>query len=79
MQEELKELIVNILRRHRGKAFGTLLGLFVGLCVLVFGFFQTAFVALCGLFGLFIGVKLDDEEDFWASLQKYLPERFQRW
>ena len=79
MDEETKDIMKAIITRHRGKVLGLTSGLLVGVAVLLFGFFPTMFVLLCGLAGLFIGVKLDDEEDFWASLQKYLPERVQRW
>ncbi len=79
MGEELKELGRDTILRHRGKTLGLVLGLLIGLSVLTFGFFQTVFILFCGGLGLAIGVKLDDKEDFWASLQKYLPEKFQRW
>ncbi|MBQ1913782.1 MAG: DUF2273 domain-containing protein, partial [Selenomonadaceae bacterium] len=54
-------------------------GLVIGISILLFGFWNTVFVLLCGLLGLFIGIKLDKGEDFLAHMDRFFPDRFQRW
>ena len=62
---------------HRGKTIGMFFGAFLGLAVLIFGFWQTLFVLLCALVGLLIGIRIDhgirprDVEDFLKDLFPY--------
>ena len=68
---------------HTNRKIGFLLGLFFGAAILAFGFFPTIFAIFCGVIGLYIGSKFDDGDDLidktLKSLEKILPERFQRW
>lgn len=69
---------------HRGKIFGVLFGIVLGLAILLFGFWPTFFVIFCGLVGLFIGVRIDhgirlrDVEDFFRELFPY-RDRYRRY
>ncbi len=62
---------------HRGKMIGMLFGAFIGLAVLIFGFWQTLFVLLCAFVGLIVGIRIDhgirprDVEDFFKDLFPY--------
>ena len=79
MKDEMKQLIGTLWQNHRCKMVGLLLGLAIGSAILLFGFWRTVFVLLCGLLGLFIGIKLDKGEDFLARMNRICPDRFQRW
>ena len=65
--------------RHPGCAAGTLLGIFLGLCILIFGFFSVLFVVICGAIGLFIGFNVDKEGNWWHNIQRSLPDDWHRW
>lgn len=75
---EPKILFERIWENHRGKFVGTLLGLVVGAAVLIFGFFKTVFVLLCGLIGLYVGKKIDDQEDLADIVERIVPPGLRR-
>ena len=79
MKEELRALVQLAWREHRGKLVGTILGLVLGISVLLFGFWKTVFVLLCGLIGLFVGSRVDRGEDFLQNIRDYLQDRPHRW
>jgi uncharacterized membrane protein len=83
MLEELRQWIGSFFVEHGKGKIGLLLGLLVGIAVLVFGFWKTAFVLLCGCIGHYIGMKMEREEDWvqrvLSSLQNRLPDKFQNW
>ncbi|MGI6066538.1 MAG: DUF2273 domain-containing protein [Bacillota bacterium] len=49
---------------HKGKTVGIIIGLAFGLMVVIFGFFQAAFIMLCMIIGYFIGRRVDDNVNF---------------
>lgn len=63
MREEQREAWEALWQNHRGKLTGTILGIVLGIAVLCFGFWRTAFVLCCGIVGLFVGTWLDQGED----------------
>lgn len=70
---------------HRGKSIGVLLGLIISLSILLFGFFKTVFIVLCVCVGLFIGNKIDKNDDLYdtfenlfAYLSRLIPPVFRR-
>lgn len=75
---EMKELLREAWLNHRGKLLGTILGLVLGACILIFGFFKTCFVVICGAIGLFVGKKLDDQENLYDVIEKIIPPGFRR-
>lgn len=81
MKDDFKENILPLLIANKGKTLGTLLGMLLGMAVLCFGFWNTVFVLLAGLVGLFIGVQLDNGVDvagkFCSGIVR-LWERFER-
>ena len=83
MLEELKQLIGSFFGEHCNGKVGLLSGLVVGVAVLVFGFWKTVFVLLCGCIGLYVGTRMEREEDLLqrilSSLQNRLPDKFQNW
>jgi len=76
VKEDIKNFMEAVWKNHRGKFIGTMAGFFIGLCVLVFGFFKTLFVLLCTVIGLYIGGKVDNHEDLLRLLEKLIPTRF---
>ncbi|MEX5284404.1 DUF2273 domain-containing protein [Selenomonas sputigena] len=70
------------LKRHRGKVVGLAVGVILGAAILLFGFWQTFFVLLCGLVGLFVGTRFDqdlhlrDVREFFRELFPYGFQRF---
>ena len=78
MKEKFLQEVLYLWTEHRGKFLGTVLGVLFGLCVLVFGFWRTFFVLLCGSIGLFIGSRFD-RGDFLEELRDRIPDRLQYW
>lgn len=78
MKEKLWQGLVSLWTNERGKFVGTVLGVLFAVCVLVFGFWSTLFVLVCGGVGLFIGHRFD-QGTFLEDLRDNLPERFQYW
>lgn len=75
---EPRVLFERIWENHRGKFVGMVLGLVLGTAVLIFGFFKTVFVLLCGLIGLFVGKKIDDQEDLADIVERIVPPGLRR-
>ena len=83
MWEDLKKYAATFFETHRTRKMGFVVGFIVGIAILIFGFFNTMFVFICGLTGLYIGSKFDNNDNLidevLQKLNKMLPERFQRW
>ncbi len=60
---------------HWGKIAGGLIGLAVGLCVILFGFWQSVFILLCVGLGVFIGRLFDRNESLRSILNRFWPDR----
>lgn len=78
MKEDIKRFFEYVWMNHRGKAVGTSAGVIIGMAVLLFGFWHTIFVLLCGCIGLKIGMKVDREEDLWKDTERWRPPFFRR-
>lgn len=70
-----EDLLLEILRSHRGKLFGAVVGLFFALLVIVLGFFQSIFVACCIFIGYIIGKRVDDNESVREIMERIFKER----
>lgn len=57
-----KDLLNELMTKHRGKTIGGLIGLIFGILVITVGFLQTVFVAICLYVGYIIGKRIDDNE-----------------
>ena len=83
MWEEIKAYAKAFFETHRTRKIGFLVGSILGISILIFGFFNTSFIFICGLIGLYIGSQFDNGDDLidetLRKLNKILPERFQRW
>ena len=83
MFEAVKNFVVDMFESHRTRKIGFIAGLCTGAAILLIGFFNTLFIALCGLIGLFAGSRFDSRDDLvekiLMKLDEILPERIQRW
>lgn len=83
MWKDLKKYAAAFFETHRTRKIGFIIGLILGIAILVFGFFNTIFAIICGLIGLYIGAKFDNGDELidetLYKLNKFLPEKFQRW
>ncbi len=83
MLDELKQWFGAFFSEHFKRKSGLIIGMLIGISVLVFGFWNTAFVLICGCGGLYIGTRMEKEEDWMrrvlSSLQNCLPDKFQNW
>ncbi len=71
MGRNLSEIMQYLLDNHRGKLFGLILGLVLGILIISFGFWKTVLVILCIVIGLFFGKRFDedgDRDNWWDRL-----------
>lgn len=77
--KEAAELFVQRLwHEHSGKCAGGLAGVLLGICILMFGFWNVLFVMLLGLAGLFVGMNVDREGDTWQNIKDCIPRDIHR-
>ncbi|WP_110953166.1 DUF2273 domain-containing protein [Anaerosinus massiliensis] len=75
---DVKAFLEAVWQNHRGKLVGTILGSMIGISILLFGFFKTVFIMICGLIGLFVGKRVDDKDDLMDIVEKIIPSGFKR-
>lgn len=69
-----KEKLLEFYRSHYGEINGALIGFIFAVCILVIGFFQTVFIAICVLIGYYIGKKISQDKDYLRNLlDRILP------
>lgn len=83
MFQAIKNFVIDLFESHRTRKLGFIVGLLTGAIILTIGFFNTLFIALCGLIGLFAGSRFDSKDDLVdkliIKLDELLPEKIQRW
>lgn len=81
--ESVKKFFIDCFENYRTRKIGFMLGMMTGIAILLFGFFNTFFVIMCGLIGLFVGSRFDGKDDLveklLRKLDEILPKRIQRW
>lgn len=84
MKNDILNFIKYQLQEHCGRTIGVVLGFIIALCILIFGFFPTLFVVICMGIGLYIGTKIDKQEDsefvdgFLYRIQRFFSSPFSR-
>ncbi len=68
-----EKLLSELWGKHRGKLVGALVGLGLSLLILKYGLFGAVFILVCVLVGYFVGKRVDEGEDFWGVVDRYLP------
>ncbi|HZK25858.1 MAG TPA: DUF2273 domain-containing protein [Oscillospiraceae bacterium] len=66
----LRQFIVE----HWGKILGGALGLIVGLCILLLGFWRSVLLFLCIAVGVYLGRLFDRHEGIQGILQRIWPD-----
>ena len=83
MLEVVKNFVIDLFESHRTRKIGFVTGIITGGLILTIGFFNTLFIFLCGVIGLFVGSRFDGKDDLVDKLinklDEILPERIQRW
>ena len=83
MLEAVRSFVIDLFESHRTRKIGFIAGLITGVAILIIGFFNTLFIFLCGVIGLFVGSRFDSKDDLveklLRKLDELLPEKIQRW
>ena len=83
MLDAIRNFVIDVFESHRTRKFGFIAGLITGGAILLIGFFNTLFILLCGVVGLFVGSRFDSKDDLVEKLlhklDELLPEKIQRW
>ena len=83
MLEAIRNFVIDLFESHRTRKIGFITGLITGGAILTIGFFNTVFICLCGVVGLFVGSRFDSKDDLVEKLlhklDEVLPEKIQRW
>lgn len=83
MFQAIRNFVIDLFDSHRTRKIGFIAGILTGVAILTIGFFNTLFIALCGLIGLFAGSRFDSKDDLvdklLLKLDELLPEKIQRW
>ena len=77
LQREIVAALTRLWQEHRGQTIGLGIGLFVGVCILLFGFWHILFIACCGALGRYIGGRVPAGETVLADWVEYLHQRWQ--
>ncbi len=67
MKDDIKQCLDWLWATHRGCVIGAVVGAFLAICILIFGFFRTAFVMICVTVGIWLGLKVDSEDNEWLE------------
>lgn len=78
MDSDIWYQLTEILKRHKGRIVGTVIGLFSAILILLLGFWKTLLIVLCTLAGYYIGTRWDIEGNFRKLLDKLLPPHFKK-
>ncbi len=83
MLDAIKNFIIDLFESHRTRKIGFVTGLITGAAILIIGFFNTFFIFICGVIGLFVGSRFDSKDDLVEKilnkLDQLLPDNIQRW
>ncbi|WP_227765999.1 DUF2273 domain-containing protein [Zhaonella formicivorans] len=71
---EWERVLEEILKNHRGKLFGIVLGLCFGLLAALFGFWKAVFIAFCIVIGYIVGKRIDENKNFKSLLEKLFED-----
>lgn len=78
MKEQIKAWLLECWQSHRGACLGCGFGAVLAIAILLFGFWRTFFVVLCGGVGLYLGRKSDRDPEFFGRLADDFLDRLNR-
>ena len=81
MWTDLKQLTLKFFAAHPMRKIGFICGVIVGLLTLLLGVPAMLFAFFCGVIGLYIGSRFDEDDrdlvgDLLKNLEKHVSERF---
>lgn len=68
-----KDALLSLLKQHKGRTVGIILGLIFGILVLTINFWRALFLAICIYLGYWFGSMHDKKDKFLSFLDKILP------
>ncbi len=71
----MEDKFLEIITQNQGKIIGVVVGLFLAILIIGFGFWKTLLIILCILAGYFIGKRIDDHKSFSSLINKFLGEK----
>lgn len=78
IKDDMAAFLQRLWEEHPGKCICGTAGVMLGVCILVFGFWNMLFILLTGAVGLFIGMNVDREGDTWQNIKDYIPRDIHR-
>lgn len=83
MLAEFKNLVKSFFETYPTRKIGFIAGVAFGIAILIFGFFNTLFAFFCGIIGLYIGSRFEEDDDLvhntLRAIEDAIPERFRYW
>ena len=80
MWTDLRELVKRIFEEHPKRKIGFVAGVITSIFILLIGFIHTFFMFFCGVLGLYIGSRFDEDnklvDNMLNAIDEKLPERF---
>lgn len=77
---DVKNLVKNLFETNTKRKIGFIVGVISGIFILLVGPFATFFMFFCGIIGLYIGSRFDDDnalvDKMLNTIDESLPERF---
>ena len=64
--------------RHPCKCVCGTAGILLGICILIFGFWNMLFIFFMGAVGLFVGMNVDREGNTWQNIKDCIPRDIHR-
>lgn len=83
MWAEIKRLVSGMFETHPTRKMGFVAGVIIGVSILNFGLFSTLFAIFCGIIGLYIGSRFEENDTLVVqtlkAIEDWVPERFRYW
>ena len=80
MWTDFTNLVKSVFAEHPKRKIGFVAGVIISIFILLIGFFSTFFMFFCGVIGLYIGSRFDEDnalvDNMLNAIDEKLPERF---
>ncbi len=71
----MKESLYHFVSENRGKVLGGLIGLIIALIIALFGFWTGIFIILCVLIGIYLGARVEGQENLQRLVHRFWNRR----
>lgn len=72
MLEDIEVWLKTNFKKHPFTMAGGFIGITLGLLIMFFGFFGVLFLSLCTFIGIWLGRKMDSDEDLPSKLERFM-------